>query len=119
MFEPIPDAVYTLSYRKSILPDAITSTANKTFPLGGMVHSDTLRASCVAAAEMQSEEKKGSKWQDFQERLQASIAYDQEMDMPDFFGYNRDNSDIGDGDINDLRNRRSRVSGLVGYVSNS
>lgn len=114
LFEPIPDAVYVLSYRKSILPDALTSSGSKTIPLGSMMHTETLRASCVAAAEEQSLDKKGSKWTDFMERLQASVAYDQEQGMPDFFGYNSDNSDIGVSHDN-RHPYNYRVKGLVTY----
>lgn len=111
LLEPIPDAAYVLSYRKSLLPDALTSTDSKLIPLGSMMHTETLRASCVAAAEMQDLDKKGPKWTDFMERLSASVAYDQEMGSPDFFGYNSDNSDPGHYD----NYHRSRVKGLVTY----
>lgn len=91
MFAPIPGAtVYVLTYRKRILVDALTS--GNPHPYGGMAHSETILASCLAAAEL-LEDKKGVHWDTFMERLTASIDEDKQAHSRSFYGYNRDLSD--------------------------
>ncbi len=92
MFYPVPGAVYTLSFRKRILVDALTATIKN--PYGGMEHSETILASCIAAAELQSEDTKSVRWDEFMERLSASVDGDRKAYSQDFYGYNSDNSDI-------------------------
>lgn len=92
MFFPITDVAYTLSYRMLVLPELLV-TSTITHPYGGATHAEAILASCLAAAESQEEEKRGVKWQEFQDRLAASIQIDKTMISTDVFGYNRDNSD--------------------------
>jgi len=106
MFVPIPDDAYPLTYRMIILVNTLTS-ANPN-PLGGMPHAETVRASCLAAAEFEMEDKKGVRWEHFAQRLTASIAHDKKAIRQEYFGYNRDNSD-------GLSFPRNRVNGLVTY----
>ncbi|MHC4752837.1 MAG: phage adaptor protein [Planctomycetota bacterium] len=92
LFFPIPAVAYTLSYKMLVLPSALVDST-VTHPYGGATHGDTILASCLAAAESQEEEKRGVKWQEFMDRLAASIQIDKTMIGADYFGYNRDNSD--------------------------
>jgi len=92
LFFPVPSIAETLSYKMLVLPELLVTTTI-TYPYGGAMHSETILASCLAAAESQEDEKRGVKWQEFQDRLAASIQIDKRMISADHFGYNRDNSD--------------------------
>lgn len=91
MFWPIPDAAYTLSYRYTAIPGKLTAVLP--YPLGGALHSETILASCMAAAELKVMNEKGKLWATFIERLAASISLDCRATAPMHFGYNGDNSD--------------------------
>lgn len=80
---------YRLEYRYYCNPYRMTSS--KPYPLGGQPHSETLRASVLAAAELELDDKKDVRWQDFIERLQASVAHDRRVNATNF-GYNGDRS---------------------------
>lgn len=88
---PTPDAVYTLYYRYKLLPSALTSIAP--YPYGGAPHAETLKASCLAAAEIDIDDEKGPRWAHFQAMLAASIAHDRLAQPPEKLGYNGDYSD--------------------------
>ena len=94
-FWPIPNGEYVLSYQKLILPSMLVDTTI-TYPYGGAMHAETIEASCLAAAELQEDEIKGAKWQNFLDRLTASIRYDKTAYTQTFFGYNGDKSDGND-----------------------
>lgn len=101
MFDRAPAAAETLTYRYTILPDALTST---NYPYGGMPHAETILASCLAVIEERKwNNPRGPKWTLFMDRLAASIAHDSQR-VPDVLGYMGDCSD-------DLyENRRERFS---------
>ena len=92
MFFPVTDVTYTLSYKMLVLPGMLVADTI-TYPYGGATHAETILASCLAAAESQEDEIRGPRWQEFMDRLAASIQIDKKMISADFFGYNRDNSD--------------------------
>ena len=92
MFFNVPQLTRVLSYKKLVLPEMLVDTTI-THPYGGARHSETILASCLAIVESQEDEKRGVKWQEFQDRLAASIEIDKKMISADIFGYNRDNSD--------------------------
>ena len=92
MFFPVPAVTDTLSYKMLVLPELLVTTTI-TYPYGGAMHSETILASCLAVAESQEDEKRGVKWQEFMDRLAASIQIDKRMISADHFGYNRDDSD--------------------------
>jgi hypothetical protein len=108
MFFPIPQVTRTLSYKMLVLPELLVTTTI-THPYGGARHSDTILASCLAVVESQEDEKRGVKWQEFQDRLAASIQIDKKMISAEYFGYNRDESDSSHG------NRRHPQTYLVSY----
>lgn len=90
-FWPTPGAAYDLDYRYNILPDALANGAS--YPYGGAQHAETVRASCLAAAESEVHDVRGEKWERFMERLAASIDHDTHANTPEFLGTNRDRSD--------------------------
>jgi len=88
---PLPDQAYNLIFQYYVNPDAIT--ASLPFPLGGMMMAETIRAACLAAAEVTLNDIMGGpNWQRFQARLIAAISADRRM-KPQTLGYNGDRSD--------------------------
>lgn len=79
VFSPIPDATYTLSYRYSIQPGAL-DYSNDT-PLGGEQHAETIRESCLSAAEAILDDTEGVHTQRFARQLATSIGIDRELSM--------------------------------------
>lgn len=108
---PLPDAIYTLHYRYKVLADAVTSGAP--YPYGGMAHAETILASCLAVAESRIEDEKGTKWQDFMERLAASIEHDQKAMPPEKLGYNGDTSDGQLGAWSSSNSQRVTLNGAT------
>ena len=97
---PFPDKVYDLYFAYTVLPDSIaddtdSSSHDANIPLAGMMHSETILASCLSIAEQMIDEfnNPGKMQARYQERLAASISYDRRNMLPDGFGYNADNSD--------------------------
>jgi len=91
MFWPTPNAAYTLSYAYTALPGKLTTSLP--YPLGGMLHAETILASMLAAAEQRANGEKGIMWNTFMERLGASIVIDGKATTASFLGYNGDASD--------------------------
>lgn len=108
---PMPDDEYTLSYTKIAMFNKLTN--DNPYPLGGVAHAETIKASCLAAAENYEEDTKGPKWDYFMQCLTSSYQIDEQSQKIDYFGYNGDNSD--DCGCNGY----SRVKGLVRYVGGS
>lgn len=90
MVYPTPDDAYTVYYKMRLLADAIESGAE--YPYGGMAHRSTLIASCLSVAELRMDNIKGAQWEQFIQRLTASIEHDYEVSRIEYFGYNGDNS---------------------------
>ncbi|WDI44774.1 hypothetical protein [Bremerella sp. P1] len=84
LFYPMPDAAYKLAYVYKIDPGQLSESAP--YPAGGAVHASTIRAACLAAADLKENQYKGELWQTFMERLQSSIALDGEATSPDTLG---------------------------------
>ena len=87
---PGPNGTFTMHATHNELQD--TASMND-YPMGGMAHGETILASCLAAAELKVEDKKGIHWQTFMERLRASVHRDRVQFTPTKFGYNGDKSD--------------------------
>lgn len=92
MLSPKPDAAYTLIYRYSILPDAMAEAGR--FPIGGMIHAETLLESCLAVAEERLDDTAALHNAKFLQLLDASIGHDQRL-APEFMGY------VGSGRLTD------------------
>lgn len=109
---PEPDAIYTLSYRFNIMPEALTS--GLPFPHGGLVHAETILESCLAVAERRLDDYESTYHHEmFTELLEASIQNDRALQVPHTLGYNADGSD----DI--LSTRDDRYDGVTSYISGS
>lgn len=90
VFYPTPNAAFTLTYRYNLMPSILS--AENPYPLGGELHAQTIRESCLAIAEQQFNDTIGIHTQLFMQRLEASIRMDQRNSAPDLYGYNGDNS---------------------------
>lgn len=77
LFWPEPDANYSLKYQYTALPSQLSDA--KPYPLGGMLHAETILQSCLAAAEHFADRERGLEYQAFLERLEASIRLDLEQ----------------------------------------
>lgn len=84
MVWPEPDTSYTLVFRYTLIPDLIA--AGNPFALCGAMHSETLLASCIAAAERMYVDGQNIKQAEYMRLLQTSIARDQAMNAPRLYG---------------------------------
>lgn len=75
---PIPDAVYTLTYRYEAYQGKIDDTAYP-YPLGGMKHSELIIASCLAIAEQRANDERGIHTEEFNRLLVAGIKLDKKQ----------------------------------------
>lgn len=87
---PTADDDYTLDVTYYILPDVLQNSFPN--PYGGAQHAETILESCLAIAEQRLDDAKGVHWEQFRERLLASISADRKM-KPQTLGYNADRSD--------------------------
>jgi hypothetical protein len=85
---PRPDSAYTLSYTYFSLPNKLTTSAP--YPLGGMIHAETIMESCLAIAEQNSDDAEGLHKNKFYERLLTSIDKDKIVNGVRNYGYNGD-----------------------------
>lgn len=92
MLYPNPSGTsYTLRYRYRKMPDMISGTEE---PYGGAAHAETVLAACIAAADFHYNDTLGDAYNYYIGRLNASIRRDARANVPDFYGYNGDNSDF-------------------------
>jgi len=90
MVWPTPQSEVDICYQYYVQPHKLSS-ANP-YPYGGPLHGETVMQSCLAAAELRLNDIKGPHWQQFMERLAASVLADR-INGPDNLGYNADRSD--------------------------
>ncbi len=74
---PTPDSDYTLLGRYEVIPFALSSS--RIYPYGGAVHAETIKNSCLAAAEMFAEKVRGAEHERFMDSLMASINQDKKL----------------------------------------
>jgi hypothetical protein len=103
MWYPTPDDAYTLSYKYEAFTGALDAD-NNPYPLGAMKHGETLKASCLAVADLDVNDERGARWDDFIRQLAASIQRDK-REGAKFFGH------VGSGD----QYESSSVSGMAAY----
>jgi hypothetical protein len=84
---PTADAAYTLQMEMVLLQSALTGA--RPYAYGGAAHSETILESCLSIAEQRVNNEFGVHTQKYQERLAASIAFDQKL-KPAHLGYNGD-----------------------------
>ena len=81
---PLPDNVYTIKYAYRVLPDAPLTGAPYLY--GGMLHSETILAACLAVGERRLDGNRTTHAQEYQQKLAASIALDG-ASAPKNYGY--------------------------------
>jgi hypothetical protein len=86
----IPDSNYTAYFQEILLIDQITTDE---FPVGGMLHGDTIKYACLAAAENDKNDRRGEKWERYQQMLQKSMTLDRRLHRSERMGVMTDNSD--------------------------
>lgn len=74
IFYPTPDESFTATYVYNVSPADATTT--NLYPLGTKVHGETILAACLANAEVHKHGQRGAQYDNFQDRLAASIAID-------------------------------------------
>jgi hypothetical protein len=85
---PVPSGEYTLKFPYRSNPYALSATAP--YPLGGQPHAETLKESCLAAAERNVNDELGIHNDTFRRRLAASVALDRRLFGTKNYGYNGD-----------------------------
>lgn len=71
---PTPDGKYTLNYRQIVVLSEIDET--NLFPPGGATYGELYMAACLALAEQRINDRRGLRFDEFQERLAAMIEVD-------------------------------------------
>lgn len=92
MFWPTPDDDYTLTYRYRVVPDMLTDPGNM-YAYGMPIHAEAIKASCLAAAELEYDGQQGSLHQNFMEQITRAIGLDRMSSSPDELGLMIDLSD--------------------------
>lgn len=96
---PIPDAVYTLTFRYEAFAGKLTVAAP--YPLGGMKYSDLITESCLAIAEQRANDERGLHTERFMGMLAAAIAQDRKNSAR-YYGH------MGGGDEETIAGRRAQ-----------
>lgn len=93
MLWPIPNQTYILDYSKIYLVDAVSMVDR--FPIGGMLHAETILASCLAIAEsyLDPAPRVFRRQEAWIQRLTSSVMADRRMMSEDELGQNLDRSD--------------------------
>jgi len=113
LFWPVPDESYELQYRYRVAPGQSVKVIH-----GGDAHYQTLLEAIRAAADNILRRRQRPHEAMFMERLQASVAYDQQLAAPKQMGYNRDGSDRPGYDIFDDSHRFGYSENAVTYNGN-
>lgn len=84
---PVPNSTYELNFQYFVLPTLdldfdSDDTVIEAVPLGGVQHAETLRESCLAAAEVMIDDEAGVHRTRFLELLSSSVAYDSRILTP-------------------------------------
>jgi len=83
---PVTDTAHVVSFPYAAIPNATSSTS---YMQGGALHSETLRLSCRAIADAESNDELGREWARFLTALRASFAVDVHNE-PRIYGNVRD-----------------------------
>ena len=85
---PDPDQEYAMDFSYAAFVGKLDAT-NK-YPVGGMIHNETILAAALAAAELAADDTLGNNRQEYERLLQDSIRYDQINFGAENYGYNSD-----------------------------
>lgn len=111
MFYPAPNLTYTMDYAYTPLPYNLTSEL--TFPYGGETHGQTIEASCLAVVEQRLNDEKGTRWNDFMQKLQTSVTLDRKNFTPEYLGENRNDAEGRLGQRNIYDGVFTTVDGVI------
>jgi len=112
---PIPDSDYVLNMPHTVIPVMIDE--DNPYPLGGRVHSETIRCGMLAEAELRATGKEGHMFRQYKTRLIASVVADQRR-APTLIGYNGDPSiQMKWTRPGEIDRYRDRLNGNVTYES--
>jgi hypothetical protein len=100
ILHPTPDDTYKLRVRYEVT--YIPLSESRPYPPGGPAHYETIKAACLAAAELRKEKKYGPMYNLFLDRLRSSIATDLRRGG-EHYGYLGDSSTHGAPWLSDLR----------------
>lgn len=110
---PEADGPYTLRIKFNVLPENLT--AIREYPYGGAQHAETILASCESQAELYMDDERGVRWENYQERLAASVAIDSRSNRAEYLGYN---SNVERPDMGQIAGKRFENYSLVTYAGN-
>lgn len=86
---PTPNITATATYRYWIKPQVLASGV--LYPLGTAAHASTLRAACLAAAELAENDEEGPHYKRYVRRMKVSMRIDR-RNTPEYYGQMVDNS---------------------------
>lgn len=86
---PTADQAYTLEFQYYFSPDSLS--VSFPYPHGGPTHAETIKAACLAKAELYQDNEPGPMAQNFIDRMKASVSLDR-RNKGQAFGYNGDPS---------------------------
>lgn len=86
---PIADQAYTLEFQYYFAPDSLS--VSFPYPHGGATHAETIKAACLAKAELYQDNEPGPMAANFLDRMRASVSLDR-RNKGQSFGYNGDPS---------------------------
>jgi len=102
---PKPDAAYTIKGKYYVRQRTLRDDTE--IPSGGPDHAETIKCSCLAAAEAHlNDEAGGPQYQLFIRQLQSSVDFDRRATSPMNVGYNRDRESFNDQDQGYIRSTR-------------
>lgn len=90
IFWPTPSTAETVYYR--YVAQALKADGTALYPLGQPTHSETIKESCLAAAELMENDEEGPHYARFKRLLKASMDADQRANTPETLGRNTDDS---------------------------
>lgn len=107
MLFPTPQSVYELRGRYFSHQAMISD--DSPYPLGGAWHGETIKAACLAEAELKYQGELGARHTEFLNRLQASVEYDRRSGSEGSLGYNGD----GPTPTRIFRSRAATYNGVI------
>jgi hypothetical protein len=87
---PTPSIAESLYYRYTA--QALKADGTALYPLGQPAHSNTIKESCLAAAELAENDEEGPHAALFRRLLKKSMDFDQRANVPETLGRNTDDS---------------------------
>ncbi len=91
LFYPTPDDAYVLTFKYDVVANALS--LSNPHPLGGSIHTQTIKEACLAAAELGEGDESSVHKAQFDRLLASSIMRDRLTMTPQVLGYNGDRSD--------------------------